>query len=193
LPRLRANLINHLNLPMKTSLRSHHFTLRLLAFYFVAAPILAKAATGPAAPTFGPKWSSLAGEWKSEGASGPSGICGFHFDLARHVIVRTNHAELSTGAAVHEDLTIIYPDPAPDKAKAIYFDNEGHVIDYSAEWSADGNTLTFMSKPGPGPQFRLIYKNAEPEVLTVSFEMAPPSQPGAFKPYTSGKIRRSGK
>ena len=37
----------------------------------------------------------------------------------------------------------------PDKAKAIYFDNEGHTIDYSAEWAADGNTLTFISRPGP--------------------------------------------
>ena len=59
--------------------------------------------------------------------------------------------------------------------------------------SADGNTLTFSSKPGPGPQFRLIYKKNGSDTFTVSFEIAPAGQPGAFKPYTSGKILRAGK
>lgn len=167
-------------------------------FVLVGAALLllglnfARAANGPAAPKFGPKWISLVGEWQAEGGPG-SGICGFHFDLADHVIVRTNHAELSAGAAVHEDLMIITPEATADKAKASYFDNEGHTIDYSGEWSADGNTLTFTSKPAPGPQFRLTYKKIGPDLLSVNFEMAPPGQPGAFKTYTSGKIRKSGK
>ena len=84
---------------------------------------------------------------------------------------------------------IISPDAGGDKARASYFDNEGHVIDYSASWSADGNTLTFLSKPGPGPQFRLIYKKADGESFTVNFEMAPPGQ-STFRPYASGKITR---
>ena len=153
---------------------------------------LLTAGTGPAVAKFGPKWKELIGEWKGQNQSGaPSGSCGFQFDLSEHVIVRKNHAELSASAPAHEDLMIIAPEAGPDKARAIYFDNEGHTIDYMAEWSADGNTLTFMSKPGPGPQFRLIYKKTGSDSFTVSFEMAPPGQPGAFKPYTSGKIMRS--
>lgn len=146
----------------------------------------------PAPAQFGPKWKALVGEWKGESQAGaPSGVCGFHFDLADHVIVRTNHAVLSGAAGpVHDDLMVIAPEATEDKARASYFDNEGHVIEYSASWSADGNTLIFLSKPGPGPQFRLTYKKVNADSYTVAFEMAPPGQT-AFRPYTSGKIVRA--
>ena len=144
---------------------------------------------------FGEKWRALVGEWKGENPSGGnSGACGFHLDLADNVIVRTNHAVLAaTGgkpAGAHDDLMIVYPGPTADKAKAIYFDNEGHVIDYDAEWSVDGNTLTFLGRPGAGPQFRLIYRKLDAKRFSVSFEMAAPGQ-GSFKVYTSGTITRA--
>jgi hypothetical protein len=117
--------------------------------------------------------------------------------LGEQIIVRTNHAELPAAgarqAAAHDDFMVIYPGSAADQGRAMYWDNEGHVIEYSASWAPDGNTLTFVSKAGPGPQFRLIYKKVDADALTVSFEMAPPGQAGAFKPYTSGRIRRMGK
>lgn len=75
----------------------------------------------------------------------------------------------------------------------MYFDNEGHVIDYTATWSAGGDTLTFLSKPTSGtPQFRLIYKRLDAQTLSVVFEMAALGQTGAFKPYVSGKLKRKG-
>ena len=74
---------------------------------------------------------------------------------------------------------------------AMYFDNEGHAIEYEAEWSADGAALTFLSKPGAEPQFRLTYKRADANTFLVTFEMAPSGQ-GVFKVYTSGKIGREG-
>ena len=145
------------------------------------------AAEGSAASKFGPKWSSLLGEWKGENqANGPSGVCGFHFDLAEYVMVRTNGAQLTAGGPVHDDLMVIAPEPNPDRAKTMYYDNEGHVIEYTAEWSADGNTLVFSTKPSPGPQFRLTYKNLPPASFTVMFEMAPPGTAN-FRAYTSGK------
>ena len=64
------------------------------------------------------------------------------------------------------------------------------MIEYATELSADGSTLTFLSKSGPGPQFRLTYKKLDADTLTVSFDMAPSAQAGAFKTYTSGRIRR---
>jgi hypothetical protein len=85
---------------------------------------------------------------------------------------------------------VISPGANEGQAQATYWDNEGHVIEYSASWSAEGTTLTFLSKRGPGPQFRLTYKKVDPDTLTVSFDLAPPGQAGAFKTYTSGRIRR---
>ena len=149
----------------------------------------------PSPPQFGQKWKVLIGEWKGENEAGaPAGACGFHFDLSDHIIVRTNHAELSgSGGPAHNDLMIISPDAAEDKARASYFDNEGHLIEYTATWSADGNSLTFLSKPGPGPQFRLTYKKLNPDSFSVNFEMAPPGQAAAFRKYTSGRIVRLAK
>ena len=154
----------------------------------------------PAAGTakFGPKWRLLLGGWAGEGPTGAaSGNCSFRFELGEHIILRSNHAELPASGArqagAHDDFMVIYPGSGEDQARAMYWDNEGHVIEYSAAWAADGNTLTFVSKAGPGPQFRLIYKKVDADTLTVSFEMAPPGQAGAFKPYTSGRIRRTGK
>ncbi len=135
---------------------------------------------------FGPKWQALIGEWKGQDNSG---TCGFHFDLGEHVIVRTNLATLAGTTAPHSDLMIISADGGGDKGRAAYWDNEGHVIEYTASWSTDGNTLTFLSKPGPGPQFRLIYKKSDGESFTVNFEMASPGQ-STFRSYASGKITR---
>jgi len=145
-----------------------------------------------AAPSqFGPRWKTLIGEWKGENQTGaPAGACGFHFDLADPVMVRTNRAVLAVAAGpVHDDLMVMSPEPTEDKARASYFDNEGHVIEYVATWSPDGNTLTFLSKPVSGAQFRLTYKKINADNFSVSFEMAPPGQ-SAFRPYTAGKLIR---
>jgi hypothetical protein len=175
-------------------MRTNRITIWILGA--VAALTVQNAARAAATPSkFGAKWQALIGEWKGENASGGgAGVCGFHLDLADYVIVRTNHAVLAAAggaaASAHDDLMIIYPGMGEDKGKAIYFDNESHVIEYDAEWSADGNTLTFLGKPGAGPQFRLTYKKADQKTFAVTFEMAAPGQ-GAFKVYASGKIRRS--
>lgn len=175
-------------------MKSGRMVTLILGLVVAALTIQSARAAAPSAK-FGMKWNALIGEWKGEGASGGGGACGFHRDLSDQIIVRTNHATLQTSggkpANPHDDLMVIYPGATEDKARAMYFDNEGHVIDYDAEWSADGASLTFLSKPGMGPQFRLIYRRAEPKAFTVTFEMAPPGQ-ASFRPYTSGKIKRQG-
>ncbi len=161
--------------------------------------ILCLAASAQTATTsgarFGPQWRLLIGEWTSEASTvaGP-GACAFQFSLGGHILVRTNHAEvLAAGGragGTHDDLMVIHPGTTDAQAQATYWDNEGHVIEYSATWSSDGNSLTFLSKPGTGPQFRLSYKKLDADTLSVSFDLAPPGQPGAFKTYTSGRIQR---
>jgi len=145
-------------------------------------------------PKFGPQWQALAGTWKNDGSAGAgSGICAFEFELGKCVIVRTNHAELTASGnrpgGIHDDLMVISPASA-EEARATYWDNEGHVIEYTASWAADGNTLTFLSKPGPGPRFRLTYKKVDADTFTVSFDMAAPGKGDSFNTYTSGKIWR---
>jgi hypothetical protein len=144
------------------------------------------------------KWSAMVGEWAGEGSGNPgsgAGTSSFQYDLQKQVLVRRSHSEYPAAggrpATVHDDLMVIYPGTG-EESRAIYFDNEGHVIEYTATWSAAGDTLTFLSKPTSGaPQFRLIYKKAEAQTLTVAFEMAPPGQ-SAFKPYVSGRLKRKG-
>ncbi len=153
------------------------------------------ASTSTSSTKFGPQWRFLVGKWTSEAAAGVgAGTCAFQFDLGGHILVRTNHAEIPASgnrpAGTHDDLMVVSPGASKTEATATYWDNEGHVIEYTAAWSADGTTLTFLSKPAPGPQFRLVYKKLDADNLDVSFDIAPPGQPGAFKTYVSGRIRR---
>ena len=151
----------------------------------------------PAASTkLDTKWSLRVGEWSGEGGGKPGtggGTCSFKFDLDQQVLVRRNHSEYPAAAGrpatVHDDLMMIYPGTESERPRAIYFDNEGHVIEYSAA----GDVVTFVSKPAQSsPQFRLVYKKLDAQTLTIAFEMAPPGQPGAFKPYLSGRLQRKG-
>jgi hypothetical protein len=169
---------------------------RLLTVFTAMTCLAGWAQTSPpSGGKFGPQWRLLAGEWMSEAAAGGgAGSSSFRFELGGHILVRTNHVEgVPTGkpsGGAHNDLMVIYPGANESQAHATYWDNEGHVIEYSASWSADGNTLTFLSKPGAGPQFRLTYKKLDADSLSVSFDMAAPGQGGVFKPYISGRIRR---
>ncbi|MBI2679988.1 MAG: hypothetical protein HYX25_03150 [Candidatus Solibacter usitatus] len=57
----------------------------------------------------------------------------------------------------------------------IYFDNEGHVINYAVE-SSD-STVQFRSEAtASSPGFRLTYKKASAYTLALKFEIAPPGQ-----------------
>jgi len=154
--------------------------------------LLALALAGAPAP-FGPSWNALVGEWRGEGKGSPgegSGVASFRFELEGHVLVRRNVADYpaagSKPAVHHEDLMVVYPGASPAEARAIYFDNESRVIEYTASWSADGRTLTFVSSASaPGPRFRLVYKVLGPDRISVDFDIAPPGA-AEFKTYVSG-------
>ena len=140
----------------------------------------------------------LVGDWVSDGSGElgkGSGGCSFAWDLQKKVLVRRNRAEIPAAegrpAAVHEDLMVIYRGEQGGPHKAIYFDSEGHVINYVATFSDDKQTLTFLSEATPGaPRFRLSYKKEIDETLDIKFEIAPPQKPDGFKTYLGGKARR---
>ena len=54
--------------------------------------------------------------------------------------------------------------------KADYFDNEGHVIHYSAI-AGSGGRWTFLSDPAPGPRFLLTYAKLAKDQLEIKFEI----------------------
>jgi hypothetical protein len=146
-------------------------------------------------------WASyrfLLGEWVGEGDGQPGqgkGQFSFAEELQGKILVRKNRAEYPAGAGrlafTHEDLLIVYHDDGAKAAKAIYFDSEGHVIQYTPSTSQDGKALIFLSDARPAaPRYRLTYVNQEDSKATVQFEVAPPGKPEAFKTYLQGRIRK---
>ena len=143
-------------------------------------------------------WQFLLGEWTAEGRGKPgqgTGTFSFNFDLQRKILVRKNRAEYPATkdrpAYLHEDLMVIYPEAGGKITRAIYFDNEGHVIHYTATISEDQKTLSFLSDPLPStPRFRLTYSRGNNGPLTVKFAVAPPDKPDSFLTYLEGVARR---
>jgi hypothetical protein len=141
----------------------------------------------------------LMGEWVGEGKEGQgTGHFSLTPDLGGKVLVRRNHAELPAGngrpAGVHEDLMVIYKSEDGKSAKAIYFDNEGHVINYVVAFSPDKQTLTFTSAAAPSaPRFRLTYQKQSEDRVGIKFEIAPPGKTQEFKVYLEGKARKNSK
>ena len=93
----------------------------------------------------------LIGEWVGEGKEGQgTGHFSLAPDLGGKILVRRNHAELPAGngrpAAVHEDLMVIYKSQDSKSAKAIYFDSEDHVINYTVTFPrTNRQALMFIS------------------------------------------------
>ncbi|MDP4238143.1 MAG: hypothetical protein Q8904_01560 [Bacteroidota bacterium] len=124
------------------------------------------------------KLDGLLGEWVGEGAGLPgqgNGSFTFKYDLDKKILVRKSHTEFpkteNKAAIIHDDLTVIYPDYSGNPSKAIYFDNEGHTINYTVLCSED--TITFTSNKIPNvPVFRLTYTLLDNETMKTKFEMS---------------------
>jgi hypothetical protein len=137
----------------------------------------------------------LIGHWTGEGTTADqgSGAGAFSFipDLQGKVLLRRNFAEYpkkdDKPAYRHDDLMIIYHDGAAHELRAIYFDNEEHMIHYAIKPSA--NTAVFLSEgPQDAPRFRLTYTSAGPDRLKLKFEIAPPGKD--FATYIEASAHR---
>jgi len=143
-------------------------------------------------------WRWLLGDWVGEGGGQPgegSGWFSFHPDLQGKVLVRRNQANYPHSedrpAYTHDDLMVVYVDPATKSTRADYFDNEGHVIRYAVTVSDDGKTFIFLSPSDPaGPRYRLSYHILGADNLSLKFEIAPPGSPNQFATYIEAKARR---
>ena len=140
----------------------------------------------------------LLGDWVGEGSSEAgqgSGFVSFSLDLQNRVIVRKNRAEYPAtkdrSRYVHDDLMVIYRDSEKGPFKAIFFDNEGYVINYVIQISADETSIQFLSEASPGsPRYRFTYLKTGPSTLDIKFEIAPPGKPDSFSSFITAKIRR---
>ncbi len=140
----------------------------------------------------------LVGTWSGIGSGKPgeaiNGSTTFSRELDGNVIVRKNRAEYpptSGGAAknIHEDLMVIYQQPEDEKIHATYFDNEGHVINYTASFPARQPAVVFESTASEkSPRFRLLYELGSDDVLTSEFLIAPPG--GEFRSYVKGTVKK---
>jgi hypothetical protein len=123
----------------------------------------------------------LEGTWEAKTGPGDvqsSGTYTFKPELNGHILARhsTSNAGCKGPATFdceHGDLLYLYKDAPGQPMKAIYFDNEGHVIHYEVT-TPDATTAVFLSDASqPGPQFRLTYE-LKGAVMTGKFQMHMP-------------------
>ncbi len=148
-----------------------------------------------------PNWKPiefLLGNWIGTGGGTQTGqgqgAFSFEAQLDRHIIVRRNVAEYSSGPGAgsrHDDLMIIYVGPpgggpagsaSHQQLRAIDWDTEGHVIQYNIATPA-ANVVVFESDGTPSsPKYRLTY-TLNGKNLDGKFEIATPG--AEFKTYLS--------
>lgn len=140
-------------------------------------------------------WQPFLGSWQGTGSGEPGqgrGEFSFLPELQGAVLVRHNYAEYPASkdkpAYRHDDLMVIYPD-AEKKARADYWDNEGHVIHYEVELS-DGKLVFVSDAAQTGPRYRLTYVKTGENDLKLSFEIAAPNDPNNFKIFIEALARR---
>ena len=126
----------------------------------------------------------LIGTWEAKTTGGSAGAVSsgaytFQLELRNHVLVRHTAGADCKGPAdfncQHSDLLYVYKD-APEKPfRAIFFDNEGHVIHYGVS-TDNPSGVVFLSDPSSaGPQYRLSYE-LKGEIMFGKFAVRMPGQ-----------------
>jgi hypothetical protein len=155
---------------------------RLRRFLPLFVAISLGAQTAPQAADSWQALSFLQGTWQAKTGEGSTakvtGTYTFATELKGHVLARHSTVAGCTGPEAfdcqHGDLLYIFDERPGQPLKAIYFDNEGHVIHYGLS-TPDATTAIFLSEPGPGPRFRLVY-HLEHAVMYGKFQMQMPGQ-----------------
>jgi hypothetical protein len=182
--------------PIRRLLRDGMYVFLSLCFCAAFAPDRLPGQDQPQASSWH-AWQFLLGEWVGEGGGSPgegAGTFSFSTDLQGRVLVRRGHTDFpptqNRPAFSHDDLMVLYRDEA-NPVRAMYFDNEGHVIRYATAFSGDSNSVIFLSDTIPGaPRFRLTYAKRGEGLVEVRFDIAPPGTPDAFRQYLKATARR---
>jgi hypothetical protein len=144
-----------------------------------------------------PDWGAaqfLVGHWTGEGSRQPgagTGAFSFTPDLQGTVLLRRSFAEYPAAAGKpasrHDDLTVVYHGETAGELRAIYFDNEGHVIRYTGTASDAGVVFVSDGKPDE-VRYRLTYTPTGKDSLKLQFEIAAPGKD--FSRYLEATARR---
>ena len=158
-------------------------TLLLLA---LCAAIPAVAQSAPATISKPDQWKSLAfleGTWDAKGQGNGAAINGtstFQLELDGHIMARHSRTSDCKGPdsfdCEHGDLLYVFADAPGAPLKAIFFDNEGHVIHYDVSTPSPGTAIFLSDAAMPGPQFQLVY-SLQGNVMAGKFQMRVPGQP----------------
>lgn len=147
------------------------------------------------------QWSALSfleGTWDAKatgnGGAAAMGSYTFRLELRDHILAR--HSDLSqckgpsTFDCDHGDLLYIYRDAPTQPFKAIYFDNEGHVIHYDVSTPSPVSAIFLSDSSQPGPQFRLTYELKE-QVMYGRFQLRMPGQQDwkSYLEWSGGKLK----
>jgi hypothetical protein len=126
----------------------------------------------------------LIGTWEAKTEGGSAGAVGtgtyiFRLELKNHILARHASTAGCKGSAdfdcEHGDILYVYEEAAGQPFRAIYFDNEGHVIHYVISAAGDDKAV-FVSDPGqPAPRYRLSYE-LKSEVMFGKFEILMPGR-----------------
>jgi hypothetical protein len=141
----------------------------------------------------------LEGTWAAHTKGGSanaqaSGTYTFKSELKHHVLVRRSSDSAACSGpkgfdCEHSDVLYVYQEAKGRPPKAIYFDNEGHVIHYDVT-TPDSATAVFISDQSqPGPQFRLLYELKD-AVMSGKFQMRLPGQAEwkSYLEWTGGMV-----
>jgi hypothetical protein len=132
----------------------------------------------------------LIGTWDATTKGGSAGAAAtgaytFQLELKDHVLARHAVGAGCKGPAdfncEHTDMLYVYQEGPGEPYRAIYFDNEGHVIRYVLTAPAPDTAVFLSDAAQPGPQFRLTYELKE-RVMTGKFQMRMPGQ-AEFRSY----------
>lgn len=136
-----------------------------LALLVFAVPLVAQvSSTAPANPL--KSLDFLEGTWEARTQAGSAGATSsgtytFKRQLGDHILVRSSHSSACKGPETfdceHRDLLYVFEDSPGQALKAIYFDNEGHVIHYDVSTPTATSAIFLSEASRPGPQFRLVY------------------------------------
>ena len=109
-----------------------------------------------------------------------AGTYTFRRELGGHILARRATSDVACKGPAdfdcgHGDMLYIYQDAPGQPLKAIYFDNEGHVIHYNVSTPVP-SSVVFLSEPSGGaPQFRLTYE-MKGALLLGKFQSQMPGQ-----------------
>jgi hypothetical protein len=148
--------------------------------------LLALSAHAQSIPPETNQWSALSfleGTWdaKATGNGGAAAIGSYTFrlELRDHILARHSNLNECKGPSTydceHSDLLYIFRDAPTQPLKAIYFDNEGHVIHNNVSTPSPTSAVFLSDSPQSGPQFRLVYELKE-QVMYGRFQIRMPGQ-----------------